>query len=400
MSNTRTKRKITTAATGVVAALALCATAAAAEVPKPDQDPFYDAPSRKQLAKLKRGEIIRSRSVAVSGLGFGGAVDSWQLFYRSNDSKRRPAAVLATLIVPRTPSAGVRPLVSYQAAIDSLGSDCNPGYTLQTGTQREAPLIVQALNRGWATVVPDFEGPRNAYGAGPMAGRAVLDGIRAARRFAPAGLAGPRTPVGLWGYSGGGQATAWAAEMQPGYAPRMKIAGVAAGGVPPYLDQVAHQIDGGLFAGIYFAVSVGLSREFPELRIEDLLNDDGRAMVAEIGEKCVDDLGTDYAGERMSRYTNVPDPLVLPRVRKVIRKNELGKGTPTAPLYIYHSVIDQLIPVAGPDALVAEYCAEGAPVFYERSFLGEHVALVATGALGALDYLSARFGGQVPPTSC
>ena len=123
-----------------------------------------------------------------------------------------------------------------------------------------------ALGRGWAVVVPDFEGPRNPYTAGRMAGHATLDGIRAARRFPPAGLAADG-PVGLWGYSGGGQATAWAAEMQPTYAPELAISGVAAGGVPPDLEQVARQIDGGLFSGIYFAAAVGLSREYPELRI-------------------------------------------------------------------------------------------------------------------------------------
>ena len=383
----------------LLAALVL-ASAAAADIPPPAEDPFYAPPRPAKLAELKRGEIIRSRSVSVAGLGLGGAVDSWQLLYRSNDSKRRPAAVLATVIVPRAPYAGTRPLVSYQAAIDSLGSQCNPGYTLQTGTQRESVAIAQALARGWATVVPDFEGPRHAYGAGPMAGRAVLDGIRATRRFAPAGLAGTATPLGLWGYSGGGQATAWAAELQPAYAPRMKLTGVAAGGVPPYLDEVARQIDGGVFAGIYFAVAVGLGREYPELRIDDLLNADGKAMVAELGEKCVDGLGTDYAGQRISRYTTVPDPLAVPRVQRVIAKNTLGAATPQAPLYIYHSAIDQLIPVSGPDRLVAEYCAEGVPVVYERSLLGEHVALVATGALGALDYLAARFAGTPPPTTC
>ena len=54
-----------------------------------------------------------------------------------------------------------------------------------------------------------------AYTAGWLAARTVLDGIRAAIAFEPAGLAGGETPIGLWGYSGGGQATAWAVEQQP-----------------------------------------------------------------------------------------------------------------------------------------------------------------------------------------
>ena len=109
---------------------------------------------------------------------------------------------------------------------------------------------------------------------------------------APAGLAGSGTPVGLWGYSGGGQATAWAAEQQPAYAPDLNVQAVAAGGVPPDLEQVARQIDGGPFFGVYFAVSVGLSREFPEVDIDSLLNDRGRALKEQIGDQCAEDLVT------------------------------------------------------------------------------------------------------------
>ena len=90
---------------------------------------------------------------------------------------------------------------------------------MRLGREGEEPLIGQALTMGWAVVVPDYEGPDSQWTAGTQAGHAVLDGIRAALRFGPAGLAGPSTPVGLWGYSGGAQATARATELQPGYAP-------------------------------------------------------------------------------------------------------------------------------------------------------------------------------------
>ncbi len=50
-------------------------------------------------------------------------------------------------------------------------------------------------------------------------------------QFEPAALSAD-APVGLWGYSGGGQATAWAAEQHPTCAPEIRLAAVAAGGVP------------------------------------------------------------------------------------------------------------------------------------------------------------------------
>ena len=44
----------------------------------------------------------------------------------------------------------------------------------------------------------------------------------------PLGLSAD-APVGLWGYSGGGLATAWAAEVCAGYAPELDIVGAVLG---------------------------------------------------------------------------------------------------------------------------------------------------------------------------
>ncbi len=59
-------------------------------------------------------------------------------------------------------------------------------------------------------------------------GYRALDAIRAMLAFAPLGL-NPSTPIGLWGYSGGGLTTAWTAEMASGYAPELKLVGAVAG---------------------------------------------------------------------------------------------------------------------------------------------------------------------------
>jgi triacylglycerol lipase len=126
---------------------------------------------------------------------------------------------------------------------------------------------------------------RNAYGAGPMAGHAVLDGIRAAERLPGTGLAGLSTPVGLLGYRWW-PATSWAAELNPGYAPELDIKGIASGGTLADLRGVARQMDGGPFAGLVIAAVVGITREYPQLLC--LVNDAGKAMIARIGDRCVE----------------------------------------------------------------------------------------------------------------
>ena len=115
-------------------------------------------------------------------------------------------------------------VISYQVAEDAGAPQCAPSYTLRAGTglepvnQAELLLIAAAAAQGFAVSVPDYEGPNGNFGAARQPGYAVLDGVRAAENFTRLGLPGSRTPVGIWGYSGGSLASGWAAQVQPAYA--------------------------------------------------------------------------------------------------------------------------------------------------------------------------------------
>ncbi|GAA1707099.1 lipase family protein [Fodinicola feengrottensis] len=346
------------------------------------------------------GTIVSSKSVTISAVGLPVPVRAWQLHYASTDAKGQPQTGVATVLVPLIPYVhGKRPLLSYQTAEDSLATGCAPSATLPAGTEKELALISLGLAKGWAVVVSDYEGPQSEYGAGYQAGHFVLDAIRATLHFAPAGIAAS-APIGLWGYSGGGLASAWAAELQPTYAPEVKLAGVAEGGVPPDLAAVARNIDGGAFAGIYFAVAVGLSRAYPEMDINAILNDKGKQLVASIGTKCITDIAAIGAFHRMAEYSTVPDPLALPRIQQVIAANHLGQHRPAGPIFDFHAIFDELIPIAGDDALAAQYCAEGVTVQHYRDPASEHASLAVTGAPLAVAYLADRFAAKPAPSTC
>ncbi|MGH9245404.1 MAG: lipase family protein [Acidimicrobiales bacterium] len=372
--------------------------ASAAPIPEPADDPFYQPPDG--FESEAPGSVLRSRSVTVTGLGIPIPVRSWQVLSRSTDTKGEPAAVVSTLMVPLIPylGGGPRPLLSYQSAIDSLGDQCNPSYTMRTGTHAELGLMALAIVQGWAVVNTDFEGPRNAYGAGPMAGHAVLDGIRAVEQLPGTGLSGVTTPVGMWGYSGGGQATTWAAELQPSYAPELNVRGVAAGGVPADLAAASRVMDGGPFSGLAIGAVAGITREYPELLA--LVNDAGHAMLERIADMCVNELTVANPFRRLNEFTTVPDPLSDPLAVGVLETNELGQATPTAPIYIYHSVFDELIPFAGVQELRDTYCDSGGTVEFYADYLSEHVVLAITGAPAAVAYLGARFRGTPAPSNC
>jgi hypothetical protein len=369
--------------------------ASAAPIPEPDQDAFYQ-PAAGFESKAP-GAVLKKRPVTVTGLGIPLPVKAFQVQSRSTDAKDRPVTVVSTVIVPLTAyPGGARPLLSYQPATDSLGDQCNPSYTLRTGLEKEIPLLALGLAKGWAVVVTDYQGPRDAYGAGRIEGHAVLDGVRATLASPEAGLSA-QTKVGLWGYSGGGLATGWAAELQPSYAPELNVAGVASGGTPADLGAAGRQMDGGPFAGLFLAAAIGVSREYPELL--GIFNAKGNQLIAAMGDLCVTEEAL-YAFHSVKQYSDSPDPLNEPIAREVLGKNTMGTNAPKAPVFLYHSKFDELIPWAVGKGLKDAWCAKGTKVTFSTDYLSEHNVLAVTGGPAAVAYLSARFAGVKAPSTC
>lgn len=379
------------------------------DVPLPTDDPWYA--SHEALDTIQPGTLLARRPVEFRpGSHWVSHATAWQLRYRSTDTVGEPISAVATLMVPERAWAGEapRPLVSYQGAIDSLGPRADPSYTFRKGSQKEFMLMSLALRRGWAVVTPDYTGPRHAFGAGLIAARITLDGIRAAFQFQPAGLTAD-APVAMWGYSGGGLATVWAAEQQPLYAPEIRLAAVAAGGVPTD-NRTLYSIDGGLLSGFALGAWVGISREYPQADLLGRANDGGRRVFEEIADMTVEELIAYFPFRRIAELMTVADPFATPGAVLINEQLALGRRLPAAPIYLYHAIHDQLVPIVEADDLTATYRRGGLDVTLKRSHLGEHILFHRLGAKGVLHYLTSRLeappepsvapaGGQANPAS-
>lgn len=380
--------------------------ATATTEPPPAQDPFYAPPAN--LASLVNGSIIRWRPInaQVQFLGVTVSATSWQIAYKSLDAQNNPVTDVTTVVVPTAPYTGPassRPVVSYQAAEDSTGSQCAPSYSLRTGsnilTSQEQSLIALGLMAGYAMDIPDYEGPGSAYLAGVQSAHAVLDGLRAVRQFYPAGVT-PTTPLGMWGFSGGGHATAWAAELQHTYAPDLSIAGIAFGGAPVNLTNSFNKLNGGLYAAAMYAGIVGLSSAYPQWDIVDQLNAQGKDDVALASNACIIDFGTKMFFKNINNDTLMPNAIAQPQNQAIIALNNLGQHVPVAPIYDYYSASDEAVPTADSQALVAKYCSEGVTVDAQPVVLSEHVTLAITKSPDVLAWLGDRFAGKPAPSTC
>ena len=183
--------------------------------------------------------------------------------------------------------AQICPLLSYQCAIDAMSSRCFPSYALRRRAkalgsiaQLELFLIAAAVAEGWAVSVPDHEGLLGMWGAPYEPGYRILDGIRAARNSDRVALS-PSAPIGLWGYSGGGLASAWAAEMCADYAPELDIVGAVLGSPVGDLGHTFRRLNGHFFAGLPAMVVAALAHVYPDLDrvIKEHTNDEGRALL-------------------------------------------------------------------------------------------------------------------------
>jgi hypothetical protein len=373
-------------------------------VSTPQDDPFYAAPDTATLAGVAPGTVLRYREInAKAYYLFPLKGQAWQLMYRSTDHKGRAVAMVGTVLVPSNAPATQRQLLAYNVAYDALTLRCAPSYEFVKGTALEQALIQGALNKGLVVMAPDYEGLQSLWTVGLNSGHGVLDAIRAAENFAPAGLDGQRTPVAITGYSGGSIAAAWANELYQSYAPELNIKGVAAGGVPVDLGNVARKVDGTFWAGVYFGAVAALANGYPEVNANALTNDQGKTMLAKAQNMCLGQFLTgapdplvNFAFQRMGNDVVVPELLTVPAVAQIIAENRLGQRVPGAPMYIYEGTVDEMMPVGDVDQLVSQYCSQGVKVQYTRT-VNDHLLLAVTGYGQALNFLMDRLQG-VPAT--
>ncbi len=228
----------------------------------------------------------------------------------------------------------------------------------------------------------------------------VLDGARAVQNFTPAELAGQHIPIGLWGYSGGGLAPAWAAELQSAYAPELNIVGSAEGGVPADFRDLVAANSGSSAFGLMFAAAVGLSRQYPEMDLDGLLNDTGRRLREAISAQCVSGVLQTGSGPSFDRVTTRPDAINTPGVRGAIEHNTPGGTAPKAPVLLYHSLADAAVPTRKADALFGRYCQLHATVQYEHSPFTDHVLPAIMSLPSVLGFFDGRFAGAPPVSTC
>jgi pimeloyl-ACP methyl ester carboxylesterase len=255
-------------------------------------------------------------------------------------------------------------------------------------------MIGMVLAKGWAVAITDYEGlgtpGDHTYMVGRALGANVLDCMRAARQLHPTAL-----PVegraAVIGYSEGGTAAAWAAQLQPSYAPELELVGVAAGAAPADLETAAPSLDGTFFSFFVAYGGIGYAAAYPELDLDHHLTDAGRERIPFLRESSV--IEAAIRGPHFARPTDMTDPNVfeLPEWRARLRENRLGDIAPAAPVLLHHARRDQIVSFSQALDLRDDWRGLGVDVrLYVTRGGVDHLSGALAGTPVALDWLARR----------
>src|SRR6202008_896266 len=154
------------------------------------------------------------RSFAYRAFGVPTWLKATQLLYRSTSQTGKPTVNVTSVIQPPYQEDKTK-VISYQSAYDSLNRNDEPSYAISGGVTLgglvpnvEGAVFGPFLADGYTVIVPDTEGQRADFAAGPEYGMNTLDSIRAT--FTSSTIPGD-AKVAMPGYSCGAFPTARAA---------------------------------------------------------------------------------------------------------------------------------------------------------------------------------------------
>ncbi|KAF4971329.1 hypothetical protein FZEAL_9879 [Fusarium zealandicum] len=381
---------------------------AAAPLP-PSKDPWYSAPAGYE--KTAPGTVLRLRPAQGNLTDMiGNSSATYNILYRTTDSRYKPTWAVTTLLVPELGPASVAAtvfdqaaLLSYQVPYDSADIDASPSYTMYT-TDESGPYSA-ALGLGLFVSIPDYEGPLASFTAGVVSGHATLDSVRAVLSVGLGlNLTAPR--VALWGYSGGALASEWASELAVQYAPELTgtIKGAVLGGLTPNVTSVLNNISGKDSAGLAPSAILGITSQYPEvqkwlisqLKTEGPYNKTGFLAARHL---TVAEAGATYAGVDIPKYFKKGAATFRdPKITAIInRDGVMGyHGVPQWPMFVYKAIHDEISDIADTDALVERFCQVGVNILYQRNTVGNHAEEGYYGLAPTVQWLAAIFTGIYP----
>lgn len=328
---------------------------------------FYTLPA--DLPSGDPGSVIRSESIDSAPTG----TRAWRVIYHSRDLAGKDIPVSATVIVPDLPAPdGGRVVVAWGHPTTGIAQKCAPSVAVDPFEYIEG--MDALLAEGYAVVSTDYPGMGvagdSSYLIGVTTSNAVLDGIRAARDLPELTLS---ERVLLWGHSQGGHAALFSAQRAAEYAPELTIEAVAVAAPAAELTTLLTD-DIGDIAGVSItsyaitALASAYSDRYSQDELLQILTPAGRTATPNMAELCLLTENKELhaiAGPLVGGYVT-SDPSTTEPWKTILTENNAGGEPIGVPIMIGQGLADTLVIPTATEGFVAQLCAAGESVLFEK----------------------------------
>ena len=360
-----------------------------------DDPTFYEAPN--PMPTGEHGDLVRWQVLESSFDRL------YRIMYLSQNVAGAPIVVTGLVSVPDdiAPFGGF-PVLLYGHGTTGMADTCAPSVAIDNdnafGDYDGEFNGVAGTANAWVTVATDYEGlggpGPHPFIVGVSEGRGMLDAGRAAGQIPGVYLS---DTTAITGFSQGGHAALWAAQLAAEWTPERTIIGTVVGA--PASDPAAlasWAASQPELSALSVGLVAGLATTYPEAQaaLGQVLTPSGIELVEAWGTTHCFDQQVDVPGPFVAA-----DPGTVEPFASLLTANTAGTTATSAPMLIFHGDADERIPVVHSDALLARLCAAGQVV--ERRLLpgGFHVSSgINLDAIAWLDGLAA--GTTTPISSC
>jgi predicted esterase len=351
---------------------------------------FFTAPN--PLPAGRPGELIRMARVPSPGIS-----RAWVILYHSRSAAGVDIAVSGFLVAPVAPApAGGYPLVSWAHGTTGLADACAPSRAAISGSLVDDEIVATLVRQGYMVAATDYEGlgvpGPHPYLLGKSEGRSVLDAARAARAM-PGIRVSDRTV--LFGYSQGGHAVLWAAQLARAYAPDLIVAAVVAAAPVGDLVGVANHWAVADGQAPYLLLALDSWSRFYGLTLEPILTPSGAEARTQFRRQCTGQFDWNAFGSGLFlRGSTAWTPWL-----DLARANTPGRTPLAAPVLVQHGDADTLIPIDNAETVVGTLCAHGTQAEL-RVYQGAGHDILGPGLADAVSWIGETVRGAPRIGSC
>ncbi len=330
---------------------------------------------------------------------------AWRIQYVTRDYRLQPVLSTGLVVLPDTaPRIPMdRKFVAWAHPTTGVAWKCAP--SLRAAPTKAIGGLNDIVANGLVVAATDYPGLGTAGPVGYLVGKgqayAVIDSVRAARQIP--GVGGGNQ-FGLWGYSQGGHAVLFAAQLAAQYAPELTLKGVAAIAPPTDLATLLRANLGSAAGRILASFTLSSWHAKYGASLAPLLNEAEAALIEEVSRNCVDDLGGKLdamaAQKGMQRQFLKADPARVVPWNDLMVQNSLFAMNARAPALIIQGGADNIVRPEVTTQFVRGACRAGARIQYVTLKGQGHGGAMEAGHVQAVNWVAARLRGQSAAGNC